>query len=32
VTPRRSNGRKIYDLDWDRIEDGIGDGAPKWGD
>ena len=32
VTPRRSNGRKIYDLDWDRIEDGIGDVAPKWGD
>jgi len=32
ITPRRSNGRKIYDLDWDSIEDGNGYNAPNWND
>tara|TARA_E500000318_G_scaffold4141_2_gene4408 strand:- start:49 stop:417 length:369 start_codon:yes stop_codon:yes gene_type:complete len=32
ITPRRSNGRKIYDLDWDSIEDGNGYSAPNWND
>ena len=32
ITPRRSNGRKIYDLDWDSIEDGNGYSPPNWND